>query len=212
MTGVPQQINRKEQAGKGKRECCPLHEIAEYIRLCLGMDDEPVQSLWVKIRGQNKVVYVLVSVYYHLIRKKLTMGKSFRFADPGSHGGLNHPDICWKDNTGNHICIDENFLTQMMDDLVRGGTLLDRTHRKKAEVVEEEKVGGSLGCCDHEMVEFVILKGGDKANSMITTLDYRTADFVLLKDLLGRIPREMVMERKADQESWFIFKDHLLQA
>ena len=109
------------------------------------------------------------------------MGKSFMFVDPGSHGGLNCPDICWKDNTGNHRswgsvdCIDENFLTQVMDDLMRGGTLLDRITRKKVEVVEEEKVGGNLGCCDHEMVEFVILKGGKKANNMITTLDYRTA-------------------------------------
>lgn len=28
------------------------------------MGDEPVQSLWVKIREQNKVVYVAVGVYY----------------------------------------------------------------------------------------------------------------------------------------------------
>lgn len=71
------------------------------------------------------------------------------FADPGSRGGLNCPDICWKDNTGNLRspgpvdCIDENFLTQVMDDLMRGGTLLDRKPRKKAEVVEEEKVVGN---------------------------------------------------------------------
>lgn len=74
------------------------------------------------------------------------------------------------------------------------------------------KVGGSLGCSDREMTEIPILREEKKANKRVTALAYRTADFGLLKDLLGRIPQEVVVERRADQESWLILRDHLLLA
>lgn len=74
------------------------------------------------------------------------------------------------------------------------------------------KVRGSLGCSDHEMTEIPILREEKKANKRVTTLAYRTADFGLLKDLLGRIPHEVLVERGADQESWLILRDHLLLA
>lgn len=74
------------------------------------------------------------------------------------------------------------------------------------------KVGGSPGCSDHKVVENPVLREEKAANRRSTTMDYRIADFGLLKDLLGRMMQEMVMERKADQESWLIFRDHLLQA
>lgn len=61
------------------------------------------------------------------------------------------------------------------------------------------------------MVEFRILRGGNKANSRITALDFRREDFCLFRDPLGRIP-ERVLERRGVQESWLIIKDHLLQA
>jgi len=39
------------------------------------------------------------------------------------------------------------------------------------------KVGGRLGCSDHEMVEFRILYGGSRVISRIKTLDLRRANF-----------------------------------
>lgn len=63
------------------------------------------------------------------------------------------------------------------------------------------KARGSLGCSDHEVVETPILREEKEANRRSTTLDYRIADFSLLKDLLQKIPQDMVMERRADQES-----------
>ncbi|KFQ11448.1 hypothetical protein N330_00764, partial [Leptosomus discolor] len=44
------------------------------------------------------------------------------------------------------------------------------------------------------------------------TLDFRRADFDLFRDLLGRVPLDTALEVKRAQESWLIFKDHLLQA
>ena len=68
------------------------------------------------------------------------------------------------------------------------------------------KLKGSLGCSDREMVEFKILKAARKAQSKLTTLGFRRADFGLFRDLLGT-----VAWGKA-QESWLIREDHLLHA
>ncbi|KFQ04942.1 hypothetical protein N329_07333, partial [Haliaeetus albicilla] len=50
------------------------------------------------------------------------------------------------------------------------------------------------------------------AHSKLTTLDFRRADFGLFRDLLGRVPWDKALEGRGAQESWLIFKDHLLQA
>jgi len=54
--------------------------------------------------------------------------------------------------------------------------------------VEDVKVGGRLGCSDHEMVEFRILLGGSRAISRIKTLDFRRANFCPLQGATGRNP------------------------
>ncbi|KFQ96524.1 hypothetical protein Y956_02301, partial [Nipponia nippon] len=50
------------------------------------------------------------------------------------------------------------------------------------------------------------------AHSKLTTLDFRRADFDLFRDLLGRVPWDKALEGRGAQESWLIFKVHLLQA
>ncbi|KFV20372.1 hypothetical protein N340_07678, partial [Tauraco erythrolophus] len=44
------------------------------------------------------------------------------------------------------------------------------------------------------------------------TLVFRRADFGLFRDLLGKVPWEKDLEGRGAQESWLVFKDHLLQA
>lgn len=81
-----------------------------------------------------------------------TMGKSFMFANPASHRELSP-----RYNTRNRRswrsvdCIDENFLTQVICNVMTESTLVEPG--KKADVMKE-KVDGSLGCCDHMMVKF----------------------------------------------------------
>jgi len=74
------------------------------------------------------------------------------------------------------------------------------------------KVGGRLGCSDHEMVEFRILRGGSKAISRIKTLDLRRANFGLFKELLGGIPWARALEDRGVQECWSLFKRHFHRA
>jgi len=62
------------------------------------------------------------------------------------------------------------------------------------------------------MVEFTILRGGSRAISRITALDFRRANFGLFKDLLGGIPWVRALEGRGVQESWSVFKNHFLHA
>ncbi|GAB0179869.1 mitochondrial enolase superfamily member 1 [Grus japonensis] len=71
---------------------------------------------------------------------------------------------------------------------MRSGVLLDLVLTNKEGLVGDVKAGGSLGCSDHEMVEFRILHGRSRAINRIITLDFRRTNFDLFKDLLGRIP------------------------
>jgi len=54
--------------------------------------------------------------------------------------------------------------------------------------VRNVKLKGSLGCSDHEMVEFKILRAARRAHSKLTAWDFMRADPGLLRDLLGRVP------------------------
>lgn len=95
---------------------------------------------------------------------------------------------------------------------MRRGVLLDLVLTNQEGLVEDVKVGGTLGCSDHEIVELRILCGGSKAVSKIRTLNFQRAKFDLFKDLLRGIPWVRTVEEKGVQESWSVFKHHFHQA
>ncbi|PKU33295.1 rna-directed dna polymerase from mobile element jockey-like [Limosa lapponica baueri] len=134
-------------------------------------------------------------------------------------GDFNHPDICWEGYTARHVqsrrflqCIDYNFLTPVVEEPTRRGVLLDLVLTNKEGLVEDIKVGGSLGCSDHEKTEFRIVGSMCKTTSRTETLDFRKANFSLFKKLLGEIPWVRALEGRGAQESWTIFKYRFLQA
>ena len=61
------------------------------------------------------------------------------------------------------------------------------------ESVRGVKAGGSLGCSDHTLVEFVMLRNAGLAISRVRTLNARRANFQLFKELLDWIPCETVV-------------------
>jgi len=61
------------------------------------------------------------------------------------------------------------------------------------------------------MVEFKILRAARRAHSKLCTLNFRRAGFGLFRDLLSGVPWDKGLEGRGAQESWLIFKDHLLQ-
>ncbi|PKU33645.1 glycerol kinase [Limosa lapponica baueri] len=105
-------------------------------------------------------------------------------------GDFNYPDICWRDNTARHkqsrrfLQWINNFLLQVTEEPTRRGAMLDLVLTNKEGLVGNVKLKGSLGCSDHETVEFKILRVVRRVHSKLTTLDFRRTDFGLFKDLL----------------------------
>lgn len=71
---------------------------------------------------------------------------------------------------------------------------------------------GSLGCSDHEIVEFSIEGRGSRTESKISNRDSRRTNFSIFRDLLRRIPWEKALKGRGFQERWSIFKDHFFRA
>lgn len=90
---------------------------------------------------------------------------------------------------------------------MRVGPLLNMIFTDKEDTVEDVKVREPPGCTHWEMVEFRIQRKGNKAKNRITTLDLRLlyfasrANFVLFRNLLGRLPPKIDVERTGIQKS-----------
>ena len=102
--------------------------------------------------------------------------------------------------------IGDNILMQVVEEPTRKGALLDLVLTNKEGLMEDVKVGGRLGCSDHEMVKFRVLHGGSRAINRIKTLDLRRFNFSLFKELLGGIPWARALQGRAVQECWSLFK------
>ncbi|GAB0205316.1 mitochondrial enolase superfamily member 1 [Grus japonensis] len=219
---------RKDRQGRrGGDVALYVNEQLECMDLHLGMDEEPAESLSVRIKGRAGAGDIIAGVCYRppdqgdradeaLYRQ---IGAASRSHALVLMGDFNHPDICWRDNAAEHKqsrkfleCVDDNFLLQVIEEPTRRGAMLDLILTNKEGLVGDVKLKGSLGCSDHKMVEFRILRAARRACSRLTTLDFRRADFGLFRDLLGRIPWDKAREGRGAQDSWLIFKGHLLQA
>ncbi|GAB0204592.1 mitochondrial enolase superfamily member 1 [Grus japonensis] len=170
---------RKDRpARRGGGVALYVREQLECIELLVGVDEERVKSLWVRIKGQANMGDTVVDVYYRPPDQEEEVDEAFyRQLEVASRSqalvlveDFNHPDICWNDNTARHAqsrrflqSIDDNFLTQVVEEPKRTGMLLDFVVTNKG-LVGHVKAGGSLGCSDHEMVEFRILCGRSRAD------------------------------------------------
>ncbi|PKU44704.1 glycerol kinase [Limosa lapponica baueri] len=191
---------------------------------------ERVESLWVTVKGQTNMRYTVVGVYYRppdqdgevheVFYNQLQVASQLQALVLVVLGSwfLNHPDICWKVYTDRNTqsrrflqCVDDNFLTQLVEEPMRREALLDLVLTNKEGPVEDSKVEGNLGCSDHGKIEFRIV-GSIYKTSRTETLDCKRPNFVLFKKLLGEIPWARALEGKGAQESWAIFKHCFLQA
>ncbi|GAB0186348.1 mitochondrial enolase superfamily member 1 [Grus japonensis] len=219
---------RKDRQGRrGGGVALYINDQLECMELHLGMDEEPTESLWVRIKGSTGAGDIIAGVCYRppdqgdradetLYRQIGTASRSQALV---LMGDFSHPDICWRDNAAERKqsrkfleCVHDNFLLQVIEEPTRRGAMLDLILTNKEGLVGDVKLKGSLGCCDHEMVEFRILRAARRAHSKLITLAFRRAGFGLFRDLLGRIPWDKALGGRGAQDSWLIFKHHLLQA
>ncbi|PKU32130.1 dtw domain-containing protein 2 [Limosa lapponica baueri] len=208
---------RKDRLGRrGGGVALYVKDQLECVELHLGMDEDMTESLWVRIKGSTGAGDVTVGVCYRppdqsdsedaALYKQI--GAASRSHTLVLMGDFNHPDICWKDNTAGHKksrkfleCVNDNFLLQMIEEPMRKGTVLDLVLTNKEGLVGNVKFKGSLGCSDHEMVEFKIHRAVRRVCSKLATLDFRRADFDLLRDLIGKVEWEKELEGRGAQES-----------
>ena len=108
-------------------------------------------------------------------------------------------------------CIADNLIFQVVWKSMRKGTMLNLILTNEERMVSN-KIMSSLGCSDHRIVEYKILRASNKVCSKLTNLDFRRADFSLFRELLGRMIWYKALEGRGAQESWSVFKKHLLQA
>jgi len=117
-----------------------VREQLECIELCLGADEERVESLWVRIKGQTRMGNTVVGVYYRPPDQEEEVHEAFyRQLKVASWSqalvlmaDFNHPDISWEDNTARHMQsrrflqnIDHNVLMQVVEEPMRRGVLSD---------------------------------------------------------------------------------------
>ncbi|PKU29205.1 dtw domain-containing protein 2 [Limosa lapponica baueri] len=164
MTGVLEwrDIGSSGRTGRGDEEggvTLYVNEQLECMELHLGMDEEPTKSLRVRIKGRAGTDDITVGVCYRLPDQDDWVDEAlYRQIGAASHsqalvfmGDLNHPDICWRDNTAGHKksrkfleCVDDNFLLQMVEEPTRKGAMLDLVITNKEGLVGNVKLKGSL--------------------------------------------------------------------
>ncbi|KAK4821037.1 hypothetical protein QYF61_012217 [Mycteria americana] len=129
-------------------------------------------------------------------------------------GDFSHPDICWRSSTASYGqsrrllgCTEDNFLSQVIDSPTRGHAILDLMVINASELINDVKIGGSLGCSDQTLVEFTVLRDMGQVRSKVRALNLRKANFQLFKELVNGTPWETALRDKGAEQSWQIFKD-----
>ena len=79
--------------------------------------------------------------------------------------------------------------------------MLDLLLTSAEEIIKDVNVGGSLGCNDRALVEFVISRDVGLAKSGFRILNFGRANFKLFNGLLAKIPWDAVLKDKDVEES-----------
>jgi len=85
-------------------------------------------------------------------------------------------------------CVKDNFLSQVIDSPTRGDVILDLLVTNARELMGDVKFEGSLGCSDHSLVEFAVLRDMGQMKSTVRRLNLKKAKFQLFKLLVNRTP------------------------
>lgn len=113
--------------------------------------------------------------------------------------------LLWSDS------IEDNFLFQVLDKPTREKAFLDLVLTDVDDLIKEVKIGGSLCCSDHALIQFVILRDVSLAKSKVRTFNFRRANFQLFKKLVDEIPWDTVLRERGSDQSWQVFKDIFLR-
>ncbi|PKU28413.1 mitochondrial fission process protein 1 [Limosa lapponica baueri] len=166
-------FRRDRQGRRGRSVALYVKEWIESEEMSLKNSQEEVESLWVGIRDRGNKGNLVVGVFYRPPDQGVPTDEAFLLQLQKASrskalvllGDFNHPDICWKSNTVSCRqsrrfleCLDDNFLRQEIDSPTRGDVTLDLIVTNASELIRDVKIGGSLGCSNHALVEFIVIR------------------------------------------------------
>ncbi|PKU43877.1 egf-like repeat and discoidin i-like domain-containing protein 3 [Limosa lapponica baueri] len=181
------------------------NNVKEWIdreEMFLKNSQEEVKSLWVGIRDQGNNGNLVVGVYYKPPDQGEPTDEAFllQLQEASCSKALillwdfSHPNICWKSNTASCRqssrfleCLGDNFLRQEIDSPTQGEAL------PQALPIRDVKIGGSLGCSGHALVEFTVLRDICLTRNVVRTMNFRKTNLQIFKELVKRTPWEMVL-------------------
>ncbi|TRZ14270.1 hypothetical protein HGM15179_012835 [Zosterops borbonicus] len=175
------------------------------------------ECLWVRIKGRANKADIVLGVCYRPPIQEEEVGNLFYKqleTVSGSSalvlvGNFNLPAICWELNTAEKRqsrkfleCMDDNFLSQLVGEPIRGETMLDLLFTNRDGLLENVVVGGRLGQSDHEIIEFSIIGDIRSYINRTFTLDFwggQTLAFLkdLVREFLGKKPLKTKEFKKA---------------
>jgi len=66
-------------------------------------------------------------------------------------------------------CIEGNFFSQVIDSSTRRNAILDLLVTNVSGLISDVKIGGTLGCSDHALVKFAVLRSMGQVKSKVRT-------------------------------------------
>lgn len=131
-------------------------EQREYVEIYCGTGEEPAGSLWIRVSRQTNVGHVVCICYKPPGQEEGEV--SFRYLEGVSDsqdlipmGYLTHAVACWRGGTAGHkgsgmllVCVADNFLTQVIKELTKGGTPEDFRATTKEVFAQDLRVGAAL--------------------------------------------------------------------
>ncbi|CAI5785062.1 Hypothetical predicted protein [Podarcis lilfordi] len=134
-------------------------------------------------------------------------------------GDFNYPDICWMSNSAKSIRsnrfltgLADNFIVQKVGEATRGTAILDLVLTNVDDLVSGVEVEGSLGASDHALLKFTIQWKGAAKHTRTQFLDFKKADFIKLREVLGETPWTVILKGKGVHDGWEFVKREIVKA
>ena len=128
-------------------------------------------------------------------------------------GDFNYPDIDWKNGTAGTTkgrtfinLLHDNFMVQFVDTPTRKDALLDLVISNQAELVTNIHIKEHLGNSDHNMISFNLSVKQHAHTGKTKTLNFRRANFPMLRAALQHIDWEGMFAQKNTEQKWESFK------
>lgn len=88
----------------------------------------------------------------------------------------------------------DNFLRQVIDRPIRENTITDWVVTNIRKLAGDLKIGCSLGCSNHALVEFTVLRNIGQIRSKVRVLNFRLkTNFQLTRETVSTIPWETAL-------------------